>query len=383
MNICIWWELNNTSLGRLLLGGVGWNYLNLRIMNYKLLGRSGIKVSELCLGTNTFGTSWEMGIGTDKKESRRIFDYYVDHEGNFIDTAIVYEDGQSESYLGDFMKGKRSQVVLATKYSFGLYSLNKSLISKDPSFIGNSRKSLVQSVEHSLQTLKTDYIDLLYVHFWDSTTEVEELMRSLEYLCQSGKILAIGFSNTPSWVIAEANTLACCRGWSPISTIQLKFNLLDREAEREFFKLAAKHQISIVSWGSLAYGLLTGKYFQKEKIKEPTRFEQDKLKLSEKETAIIKEVIKIAEELGCKPLHVAINWLRKINKNLIPAVGARNVSQIKETLDCLRYNLSEEQFQKLQALSTPPNQNVYPYDFIEGEGSQRSMFGKYFGKIDF
>ena len=198
-------------------------------MRYRLLGRSGLRVSELALGTMTFGPKW--GWGASKEESRRIFDAYVAAGGNFVDTANRYTEGTSERFVGEFVAADRERFVLATKYT--LFSRRD-----DPSASGNSRKNMVQSLEASLKRLGTDYVDLFWVHAWDFTTPVEEVMRGLDDLVAAGKVLYVGISDTPAWVVAQANTLADLRGWSRFVGLQIRYSLVDRAAERDLLPMA-------------------------------------------------------------------------------------------------------------------------------------------------
>jgi len=186
-------------------------------MKYTLLGKSGLRVSEACLGAMTFGEEW--GTGADRAESRAIFETFLERGGNFIDTANKYTEGTSETFLGEFISGRRERLVLATKYSMNMNA-------GDPNAGGNHRKNLVQSIEASLRRLKTDYIDLYWLHMWDFTTPAEEVMRALDDLVRSGKILHIGASDTPAWIVARSSTLAELRGWTPFTALQLKYNLL-------------------------------------------------------------------------------------------------------------------------------------------------------------
>jgi aryl-alcohol dehydrogenase-like predicted oxidoreductase len=193
-------------------------------MKYKLLGNSGLRVSEFALGTMTFGNDW--GWGAAKGESLKVYNAFRDSGGNFIDTANIYTNGTSESFLGEFVKGHRESVVLATKYT-------NAASGKNPNAAGNHRKSMMQSVEASLKRLQTDYIDLYWVHIWDQITPVEEVMRGLDDLVRQGKVLYVGISDAPAWWIARANTLASFRGWSAFAGLQIEYSLLERTVERE------------------------------------------------------------------------------------------------------------------------------------------------------
>src|SRR5579859_4861254 len=220
-------------------------------MNYRLLGNSGLRVSEMSLGTMTFGEDW--GWGASKEEARKVYDAFREAGGNFIDTANVYTNGTSESFLGEFMQGHRQSVVLATKYS-------NSLPGADPNAAGNQRKNMVQAVEASLKRLQTDYIDLYWVHIWDQMTPVEEVMRGLDDLVRQGKVLYTGISDAPAWWIAQANTLAHLRDWSPFIELQIEYSLIERTVERELIPMAKALNIGVTAWSPLAGGILSGKY---------------------------------------------------------------------------------------------------------------------------
>jgi aryl-alcohol dehydrogenase-like predicted oxidoreductase len=220
-------------------------------MKYRLFGKSGLRVSEAALGTMTFGQ--ERGWGAPKDESRKVYDAFREAGGNFIDTANIYTDGTSESFLGEFLEGHRDSVVLATKYS-------NAAPGNDPNAAGNHRKSMMQAVEASLKRLRTDYIDLYWVHIWDAMTPVEEVMRGLDDLVRQGKVLYVGISDVPAWWIAQANTLADLRGWSRFIGLQIPYNLIERTVERELIPMAKALDIGVTAWSPLSNGVLTGKY---------------------------------------------------------------------------------------------------------------------------
>src|SRR5512142_2483676 len=265
-------------------------------MRYKLLGKSGLRVSELCLGTMTFGEDW--GWGASKEESRRIFDTYAGADGNFIDTSCNYTNGTSEKFVGEFTKGDRDHFVIATKYSL---TERKA----DPNFAGNHRKTMRRSVEGRLKRLDTDYIDLLYLHMWDYTTSVEEVMRSLDDLVRAGKVLYAGISDTPAWVVAQANMLAELRGWSRFIAYQGEYSLASRAPEREILPMAQALDMTFLGWGLLEGGELTGKY--NAPSDEPKRSKDT----SERIKSIAEAVMDVAKEIGRTPSQVAISWARQ------------------------------------------------------------------------
>lgn len=225
-------------------------------MHYKLLGSTGLRVSELCLGTMTFGDTW--GWGASKEDCKKLLHTYLDAGGNFIDTANFYTEGNSERILGEITQNMRDQLVMATKYTLNMDPENNANAG------GNHRRNMVRAVEDSLKRLKTDYIDLYWVHIWDRMTPIEEIMRGLEDLVRSGKVVYTGFSDAPAWLIAKGNMLAQCRGWNQFAALQMEYNLLTRGIEREILPLARMDELSILYWSPLAGGLLSGKYRSKE-----------------------------------------------------------------------------------------------------------------------
>src|SRR5215469_17950665 len=286
-------------------------------MRYKLLGKSGLRVSELCLGTMTFGEVW--GWGASQAESHNMFDSFVEAGGNFIDTANNYTDGTSERYIGECIASDREHFVVATKYTL-------STRRDDPNASGNQRKNMVQALEASLRRLNTDYIDLYWVHAWDFLTPVEEVMRGLDDLVRAGKVLYVGISDTPAWVVAQANTLVQCRGWTPFVGLQIEYSLLEREPERDLLPMAQAFDLAVLAWSPLAGGLLTGEYQaqQASASSEPRRMGRQEGSLdSERHTRVIKEVQNIADEIGCTPAQVALDWLRHQAGAVIPVIGSR------------------------------------------------------------
>lgn len=337
-------------------------------MLYKLLGRSGLRVSEVCLGTMTFGEDW--GWGASKEVSRGMFDQFAEAGGNFIDTSVNYTNGTSETFLGDFIHTDREHFVVATKYSLTKPD------STDPNSGGNSRKNMRQSVERSLKRLQTDYIDLLYLHMWDYMTPVEEVVRGMDDLVRSGKVLYVAFSDTPAYIVAQANTLADLQGWSRFVGLQLPYSLLDRAIERELMPMARHWDMAVLPWGLLEAGILTGKFLTKPDA--ATRVNPDEVKLSEKSQSVVLEVQKIAEEAGRSLAQVAINWVRQRPQNLmIPILGARTMKQLEDNLSSFEWQLSDEQIERLDKLSQIDM--GFPHGFLNG---QPLIFGSLFDKID-
>lgn len=337
-------------------------------MRYKLLGRSGLRVSELCLGTMTFGETW--GWGASKADCKKMFDLFANEGGNFIDTSVNYTDGSSEEILGELLKTERDHFVVASKYT-----LTKPT-DTDPNGGGNSRKNMMKSVEKSLKRLKTDHLDLYYLHMWDSMTPVEEVARGLDDLVRMGKVLYVGFSDTPDYIVAEANTRAELMGWSRFVAMQVPYSLLDRAVERSILPMANHWEMTFLPWGLLEAGILTGKFLKP--VKTSTRLNSRKLKLSEKSVAVVKEVEKIAKEAGQSMSQVAINWVRQHPKaQMIPILGARNVKQLKDNIDSLKWSLTDEQYQQLNEVSAIDM--GFPHGFLE---TNRYVYGATLDKID-
>src|SRR5271155_1456851 len=284
-------------------------------MRYKLLGKSGLRVSELCLGTMTFGEDW--GWGSSKDESRKVYDAYLEAGGNFIDTANVYTNGTSEKLLGEFMQGHRERIVLATKYT-------NATPGNDPNAAGNQRKSMVQAVEASLKRLKTDYIDLYWLHIWDQITPIEEVMRTFDDLVRQGKILYVGISDMPAWVVAKANTLADLRGWTPFVGLQIEYSLIERTPERELLPMAASLGLGVTAWSPLAGGVLTGKQLEAGGAKDSRQLDPGMKQFMAsypRNEAVAREVVAAARDSGRSPAQVALAWLRQRAAPVIPIIG--------------------------------------------------------------
>ncbi len=336
-------------------------------MRYKLFGKSGLRVSELCLGTMTFGTEW--GWGADYESSKGVFDRYAEAGGNFIDTANRYTEGSSERMVGEFIHTDRDHFVVATKYT--LFDRKG-----DPNFTGNHRKNLMRSVKDSLKRLQTDYLDILWMHAWDSTTPVEEVLRGLDDLVRQGLVHYIGISDTPAWIISHANTLAELRGWTSFAGLQIEYSLLQRTPERDLLPMAKMFDLAITPWGSLGGGALTGKYLKGEKGRVP----DNSVRLNERSTAITKVVVEIAAELGVPPAQVALNWVRQKNQVVIPIVGARQANQLTDSLGCLGFTLPDDHLLRLHVISRI--ELGFPHDFLASEGVLNSMFGETYHLID-
>ena len=311
-------------------------------MRYKLLGNSGLRVSELCLGTMTFGQDW--GWGADKEESRAVFRAFAEAGGNFLDTANLYTNGTSETLVGEFVKGDREKWVIATKYSLNTRP-------GDVNACGNHRKNLFQAVEASLKRLGTDYIDLLWLHIWDSLTPIEEVMRAFDDLVRMGKVLYIGISDSPAWIVSQANTLATLRGWTPFIGLQIEYSLKERTPERELLPMAKALNIGVTAWSPLGGGVLTGKYNQPNPVDGRLSMTDQPFQILDRDLKIAETVLEIAREIGKSPAQVALNWLRNRPNPIIPIIGARRLSQLQDNLACVDFNLTGEQLQRLDNIS--------------------------------
>ncbi len=340
-------------------------------MRYKLLGHSGLRVSELCLGAMTFGD--DRGWGASAQESRRIFDAYAEAGGNFIDTADIYTDGTSEKLVGEFVAGNRERFVLATKYS------NSAPVG-DPNAAGNHRKNMVQSLEASLKRMQLDYIDLYWLHAWDFMTPVEEVMRAFDDLVRAGKILYVGISDAPAWIISRADTLAQLRGWSRFVAIQVEYSLVERTAERELLPMARALDLGVTAWSPLGSGLLTGKYTRDAGQQDKRRLDQAPFKdIDDRIYSIAREVDRVAEEIGKPPSQVALNWLRQ-RDGVRPIVGARTLDQFKENCGCLAFSLADDQMERLNKVSQI--ELGFPHDFLASEIPRSFLYGGLFDRID-
>jgi aryl-alcohol dehydrogenase-like predicted oxidoreductase len=319
------------------------------IMKYTLFGKSGLRVSELCLGTMGFGT--EVPWGTDKETSKQIFDCFANGGGNFVDTANIYTSGTSEKFLGEFIHANRDHFVLATKYT--LKDING-----DPNYAGNQRKNMMRSVNESLKRLNTAYIDILWLHIWDGLTPTEEIMRGLHDLVSSGKVHYIGISDSPAWVVSQANTIAQFRGWSQFVGLQVEYSLIQRTVEPELLHVAQAYGMTVTPWAPLAGGALTGKYLKGDKGRLPAT----SIRLAERAENITKKVIEVAETLGVTPAQVAVNWTRQHpGSSVVPIVGATKVTHVQDMLGATSFVLPNDimhQLNEVSAIELP-----FPYKF--------------------
>lgn len=345
-------------------------------MKYKIFGnKTGLRVSELALGTGTFGTRW--GYGSPASEAVSVFNRYIEAGGNFIDTADGYQVGESEEILSGLIADKRQNLVLATKYTMG---------GQDLSTTGNSRKNLVQSVEASLRRLKTDYIDLYWAHISDGQTPIEEIVRGFDDLMRAGKIVYAGFSNFPAWRIANASLLADLRGWAPIVGIQIEYNLIERTPERDLIPMAEALGLAAAFWSPLAGGLLTGKYRNPSSLATSRKKEWNGFLLkdesSARETAILNTLEEIAKEKETKVTHIALAWIRQKYQHTqlttVSILGAKNLAQLDENLASLDVTLSDTQMQRLNEVSAIALGS--PHDVISN--TQHMISGASSGKVE-
>ncbi|GAB1441636.1 aldo/keto reductase [Ignavibacteriales bacterium] len=338
-------------------------------MRYKLLGRSGLKVSELCLGTMSFGTEW--GSGGDKVESKKVFDRFAEAGGNFLDTANRYTEGTSEKFLGEFMGKERDKFVVATKYS---------LFTKrgDLNDAGNSRKNMFRSVEGSLQRLNTDYIDVLYVHMWDFTTPMDEVLRGLDDLIRMGKVTYIAVSDSPAWVVSASQVMAELKGWSQFVAFQAEYNLIKREAERDILPMCEQFDITCTSWAPIAGGALSGKYLKD--VDAEGRIKPESVRRNERSNQIVGKVIEIANELGVSATQVAMNWHRQNRFRIIPVIGARKESQIIDSLGCLDFEIPADKLLILDELTRV--EPGFPHDMLNSAQAHDLLYGGLMDRFD-
>jgi aryl-alcohol dehydrogenase-like predicted oxidoreductase len=336
-------------------------------MFYRQLGKSGLKVSELCLGTMGFGT--EAGWGADQSLSFKILETFAEAGGNFLDTANIYKLGTSEKIIGEFVsQHDRDFFVIATKYSLADNQHN-------PNASGNNRKNMMRSVEESLKRLKTDFIDILYLHIWDDLTPTEEVLRAMNDLIAQGKVNYIAISDTPAWQISKAMTYANIMGMSTFVALQVEYSLLQRTPERELIPMAKHYGLTITPWAPLAGGALTGKYLRGEQ----GRIKPNSKRLNPDSERITKEVMRIASELEVKPSHVALKWTMQQGIPSIPIVGATKVEQLKENLAALELVLPPEYLEQLNAASAI--ELGFPGDFFKEEGVIKNTYGGFYDKI--
>lgn len=339
-------------------------------MHYQLLGRSGLRVSQIALGTMTFGPGADWS--RSEEECRTIFDAYVEAGGNFIDTANMYTGGESEKIIGRCIAADRDRVVVASKYA------NAAPGARDPNAAGVHRKSLTRSLDASLKRLNVDYIDLYFVHWWDFTTPVEEVQRALDDAISAGKILHIGLSDVPAWVVSRAQTFSDLRGLAPITAMQLEYSLVQRSIEREHIPLAQAHDIGIMAWSPLAGGILTGKYSRSSGISGNKRMDSMQLQpLDERNRQIAITLDTIADEQGVTSGQLALAWI--LSRGIVPIVGATRPEQLIENLAAATITLSPDTLARLDTASS--FDAGHPYSMLEWDMPMDLGYGGMFDQI--
>jgi aryl-alcohol dehydrogenase-like predicted oxidoreductase len=315
--------------------------------SYITLGRSGLRVSPLTLGTMTFGEDWGWGASTEASEA--ILAEYLDHGGNVVDSANIYTNGHSEKIVGDFFAarpGLRDRVVLSTKFFANLYP-------GDPNGGGGGRKALVAQLEESLRRLRTDYVDLYWLHNWDRRAPIDETLRTLDDLVAAGKIRYVGLSDLPAWVAAQAQTTAQFRGWAPITALQLEYSLLERTPEGELLPMAQALGMGVLPWSPLRSGQLSGKYVRNNGTPADSRRADLIDGPTERDWDVIEAVARVAAELGVGSAEVALAWVRSRPGVTSTLVGARTPEQLRSNLASLEVTLAPEQLAALERLSAP------------------------------
>ena len=345
-----------------------------KLDEYRLLGRSGLRVSPLSLGTMTFGAT---GWGSSDEEAAQMVDLYVGRGGNFIDTANFYGNmGGSETILGKLIQGRREQLVIASKYSLTTRP-------GDPNASGNQRKNMVQSVEASLKRLGTDYMDLLYLHMWDYRTPVEEILRAFDDLVRAGKILYAGLSDIPAWQASRMQTIADLRGWTPIVALQISYSLIERTVERDLLPMAREMGMGVLPWSPLGGGVLSGKYASADLEKDssdasPKLVSRKAInvmtgRLNERSLEIAGVVGEVAKELGRSSAQVALAWTLIDPVIASPIIGARTLAQLEDNLGALDVEFSRDQVERLDAVSAISM--GFPHDMLNGAGGAMGFGG--------
>ena len=346
----------------------------MQLDDYRLLGRSGLRVSPLALGTMTFRVGDGMSWGSSDEEARQMIDIYCERGGNFIDTADFYGQlGQSEVLLGELVKDRRDTLVISTKYSLTTRP-------GDPNASGNHRKNMVRSVEDSLRRMQTDYIDLLYLHMWDFRTPVEEILRAFDDLVRAGKVLYIGLSDVPAWQASRMQAIAQLRGWSQFCALQICYSLIERTVEREMIPMAREMGMGVSPWAPLGQGVLTGKYSRDDlapgsmdDVSTRKAINAVTGKLTEQTLDIADVAVGVAKEIGCTPAQLAVAWTLRNPSVCSPVIGVRTPDQLEDNLGALDVEISDEQMARLdEASAVPP---VFPMDVLKSP-AEGMMFGE-------
>jgi aryl-alcohol dehydrogenase-like predicted oxidoreductase len=321
----------------------------------------------------TFGETW--GWGASREESGKIFNAFVEAGGNFVDTSNNYTDGTAETFLGELIAPERERLVVATKFSL-------STRKDDPNGGGNHRKNLVQALEASLRRLKTDYVDLYWLHMWDFMTPIEEVMRALDDLVRAGKVLYAGISDSPAWVAAQGNTISELRGWSRFVALQLPYSLAMRDPERDLLPMARAFDMAVLAWDVLDGGILTGKYNQGAAGTQEAPARYGAGDVSERSMAIAEVVMEVAAGIGCTPAQVAISWVRaqQYRALVVPIVGARSEAQMRQNLASLEVEIPAECLKRLDEAGAPDL--GFPHKFLASQHVKNLIFGETFSRID-
>ncbi|MFK7960850.1 MAG: aldo/keto reductase [Phycisphaerales bacterium] len=329
---------------------------------YVTLGRSGLRVSPLCLGTMTFGTEWEWGA--DVADSNAMLGAYMERGGNFLDTANIYTKGHSEAIIGDYFAaggpgaGRRDEVVIATKFMGNMHTGN-------PNGGGAGRAAIINACEESLRRLRTDHIDLYWAHFWDRATPIEEMMQTLDDLVRQGKVRYIGLSDHPAWVCTQAQYEAKLRHWTPLIALQIEYSLLQRTVEADLLPMARAMGMGVTPWSPLRAGILSGKYRRESRPEVGTTRVAKKSKfLNETTYALVDELAAIADELGCSVAQVALQWVQSRDGVTSTIIGARTLAHLDDNLGALDISLTDDHVKRLEDKSKPSL--PFPADFLDG-----------------
>ncbi|MEO0512824.1 MAG: aldo/keto reductase [Planctomycetota bacterium] len=324
--------------------------------HYVTLGRTGLRVSPLCLGTMTFGKEW--GWGSTPEDSVKITDAYLDRGGNFIDTANIYTKGHSEHILGEHLSNnpaKRDRLVIATKCTGNMFE-------GDPNGGGGGRLALMNAVEESLRRLKTDRIDLLWAHFHDKHTPIEETLRTFDDLVRQGKVRYLGLSDHPAWLCAHAQGLCTLRGWEPLAAIQIEYSLIERSVEGELLPMAEELGLGVTPWSPLKGGILTGKYTRDKIDQAEGRGASWTRDIDDRGFTIIDALVEVAESVGCTPAQAALKWVQDRSAVTSTIIGARTMDQLTANLGALAVELTPEHTEKLEKASH--QRLAFPHDFL-------------------
>ncbi len=334
------------------------------LTHYTTLGRSGLRVSPFCLGTMTFGKEW--GWGSDVETSNEVITTFLGAGGNFLDTANMYTKGHSEVVIGEYFdsgpgKGRRDRVVIATKFLGNMYM-------GDPNGGGASRKTIMESCEQSLRRLKTDYIDLYWMHFHDRHTPIDETMRTLDDLVRSGKVRYIGFSDTPAWIVAQAQTMAMFRDWSPLIALQIEYSLLERTVEHDLMPMAREMGLGVTPWSPIKGGILSGKY-TRDNIpgKGEGRYDETSKHLTERTFKIVDALKAIGDAHKVSPAQVALKWVQDRDGVASTIIGARKMDQLEDNLAAIDLELTADETKTLDDLSAP--EPIFPHSFLAAIGN--------------